>query len=59
MRNIFAIFLIIGYLFATPATKEDIKELKIQMQNNMKELRGDIKLILNKISEMDKKIYAN
>ena len=35
-------------LYAQPATKEDIKEL-----------RADIKLLINKVNDIDKKVYAN
>ncbi len=55
MKKLLIVFLYIIALFAAPATKEDIRELK-----------SDIKLILNKVDELakkvneiDKKVYAN
>ncbi len=55
IRGMLIIIFGIVMLFAEPATKEDIKELK-----------SDIKLILNKlddlnkkVNEIDKKVYAN
>ena len=48
MKKILLILFLIIFSYATPATKEDIKELK---QN--------IKLILNKVNEIDKKVFKN
>jgi len=42
------VLLITTFLFATPATKEDIKEIK-----------QDIKLLIQKVDNLDKKVYAN
>jgi hypothetical protein len=42
------LFLLAIALYAQPATKEDIKEL-----------REDIKLLINKVNDIDKKVYAN
>jgi DNA repair exonuclease SbcCD ATPase subunit len=42
------LFLLAIILYAQPATKEDIKEL-----------REDIKLLINKVNDIDKKVYAN
>ena len=42
------LFLLAIILYAQPATKEDIKEL-----------RADIKLLINKVNDIDKKVYAN
>ena len=42
------VLLITTFLFATPATKEDIKEIK-----------QDIKLLIQKVDDLDKKVYAN
>ena len=48
MKKLFLILLAFITLYAEPATKEDIKELK-----------QDIKLLINKVNEIDKKVYAN
>ena len=48
IRGMLIIIFGIVMLFAEPATKEDIKEL-----------RQDIKLLINKVNEIDKKVYAN
>jgi len=48
MKKVLFLLFVIVFSYATPATKEDIKELK-----------QDIKLILNKVNEIDKKVYAN
>ncbi len=55
MKKFFLVLIAFITLYAQPATKEDIRELK-----------SDIKLILNKvddltkkINEIDKKVYAN
>jgi len=48
MKKILLILFLIVSTYATPATKEDIKELK-----------QDIKLILNKLNEIDKRVYTN
>jgi hypothetical protein len=48
MKKIVILILSFIALNAQPATKEDIKEL-----------RQDIKLLINKVNEIDKKVYAN
>ena len=48
MKRIIILILSFIALSAQPATKEDIKELK-----------QDIRLLINKVNEIDKKVYAN
>ena len=48
MKKIIILILSFIALSAQPATKEDIKELK-----------QDIRLLINKVNEIDKKVYAN
>jgi hypothetical protein len=48
MKKIVFLILFAIALNAQPATKEDIKELK-----------QDIKLLINKVNDIDKKVYAN
>ena len=48
MKKIIIFILSFMALYGQPATKEDIKELK-----------QDIRLLINKVNEIDKKVYAN
>ena len=48
MKKIIILILSFMALYGQPATKEDIKELK-----------QDIRLLINKVNEIDKKVYAN
>jgi chaperonin cofactor prefoldin len=51
----FLIILLATLLFAKPATKEDIKELKLQIY----QINQKLDRLINKVNEIDKKVNAN